>query len=129
MKKCAYCGKDNDEAAPVCSGCGTSEFKDLNAPSLPPPPPSPARIYVTMLGIVVLVVVASFMSWIACIAHPDTPKDAAAGRTTDCAIIAPLWALAVFLYLKIYLGGRPRAGVIALGAAVLTWIGFALVLP
>jgi hypothetical protein len=129
MKKCAYCGLDNVATALVCSGCGTGEFKDPNAPSLPPLPPSPARVYVTILGIVALVAVASFMSWIACIAHPDTPKDVATGKTTNCAIIAPLWALAVFFYLKIYLGGRPRAGTIALGAAILTWIGFALVLP
>ena len=33
MKACAYCGRENDDEAVHCSGCGTGEFKT--------PPPDP----------------------------------------------------------------------------------------
>ena len=28
MKSCAYCGKDNEDSAIACAGCGTGEFKE-----------------------------------------------------------------------------------------------------
>jgi hypothetical protein len=27
MKKCAYCGRENDDSAASCTECGTEEFK------------------------------------------------------------------------------------------------------
>src|SRR4051812_43677868 len=29
MKTCAYCGRQNEDAAPQCQQCGTNEFKEL----------------------------------------------------------------------------------------------------
>jgi hypothetical protein len=34
MKTCVYCGKDNDDAAVACTGCGTSEFRTAAASDL-----------------------------------------------------------------------------------------------
>ena len=39
MKICAYCGRENDDAAVQCRECGTDEFKSdapVDTPSLPP---------------------------------------------------------------------------------------------
>ncbi len=33
MKSCAYCGQDNLDSAPHCSGCGTSEFVAATPPA------------------------------------------------------------------------------------------------
>jgi signal peptidase I len=33
MKKCAYCGRETEEAALCCTSCGKSEFGDLAAPA------------------------------------------------------------------------------------------------
>jgi hypothetical protein len=38
MKKCAYCGRENEDAAVYCRECGTEVFV---VPSRPPPPPMP----------------------------------------------------------------------------------------
>jgi hypothetical protein len=35
MKKCTYCGRENDEAAEFCPGCGQQEFESPPAASVP----------------------------------------------------------------------------------------------
>jgi len=41
MKSCAYCGRENDDAATYCGECGTAEFKS-NTPKPSPEQPKPA---------------------------------------------------------------------------------------
>ena len=36
MKNCAYCGRENDDNAPHCAGCGMSEFVLANSVSAVP---------------------------------------------------------------------------------------------
>ena len=33
-KRCAYCGRENEESAAACSGCGTNDFVEKEAPPL-----------------------------------------------------------------------------------------------
>ena len=40
MKSCAYCGRENDDAAIYCSECGTGEFRS-NTPTQLPEQPKP----------------------------------------------------------------------------------------
>lgn len=35
MKKCSYCGRENPDDAPYCSGCGQNEFKTEALPAIP----------------------------------------------------------------------------------------------
>jgi hypothetical protein len=35
MKTCAYCGRENDDAAAFCAECGTDEFKPLASARTP----------------------------------------------------------------------------------------------
>lgn len=44
MKICAYCGRENEDTALLCAGCGTNEFKS----SLPPGAPNPNEEWVTL---------------------------------------------------------------------------------
>ena len=48
MKTCAYCGRENEEAALACAGCGTDEFKDPSAGALPPADAGRAWVTVRM---------------------------------------------------------------------------------
>lgn len=47
MKSCAYCGRENDDAATSCCECGTGEFRSNNPTPLPeqpkPDPPVAAK--------------------------------------------------------------------------------------
>ena len=36
MKKCTYCGRENEDDVPHCAGCGTSEFVSPNSVSAIP---------------------------------------------------------------------------------------------
>ena len=36
MKTCAYCGRENDDDAALCSECGTADFKGTNREVTPP---------------------------------------------------------------------------------------------
>jgi hypothetical protein len=39
MKKCSYCGRENEDTAAACMECGTEMVQPAHAPALPPPLP------------------------------------------------------------------------------------------
>jgi hypothetical protein len=50
MKECAYCGKENEEAAVCCAECGTQEFKCARAEVQSLPKRRPRTIFTLILN-------------------------------------------------------------------------------